>query len=40
MAAQFAQMGEISFSNAPDGLEVMQQRLGDILELEESMAHH
>ena len=40
MAARFVPMGEISFSDAPNGSEVMQQRLGDILELEESMAHH
>ena len=40
MVAWFAQMGEISFSDAPSGSEVTRQRLGDILELEESMAQH
>ena len=40
MAARFVPMGEISFSDAPDSSEDMPQCLGDILELEESMAHH
>ena len=40
MAKQIVQMGDISFIDALNGSEVMQQRLGDILELEESMAHH